>query len=93
MTNKELIETAKDAMKDMWDVNHGKLLQHEQAAYNCLRLFCDRVQDDSSPFKKILVKKDGGTHHLTDREVARWENDGSIEAGDILYKVVTDTLY
>lgn len=46
-----------------------------------------------SGFKKILVKKDGSTWHLTDAEVELWEKDGSITTGDILYKVVTDTLY
>ena len=46
-----------------------------------------------SGFKKILVKKDGGIWHLTDTEVELWEKDGSITTGDILYKVVTDTLY
>lgn len=45
MTNKELIETAKQAMKDLWELNQGRLLEHEQTAYNCLRLFCERLPE------------------------------------------------
>lgn len=41
MTNKELIETAKQAMKDLLATSGGKMLEHEQTAYNCLRLFCE----------------------------------------------------
>jgi hypothetical protein len=44
-------------------------------------------------FKKILVKTNGTTWYLSDDEVEIWEKDGSITYGDILYKVVTDTLY
>lgn len=44
-------------------------------------------------FKKILVKNDGSTWYLTDSEVELWEKDGSITTGDVLYKVVEDTLY
>ena len=44
-------------------------------------------------FKKILVKKDGTIWHLSDPEVKAWEKDGSIVPGDILYRVVTDTIY
>ena len=47
----------------------------------------------SNFFKKILKCKDGGTWFLTDEEVKKWEKDGSIKSGDILYRVVTDTLY
>jgi len=44
-------------------------------------------------FKKILVKKDGSTWHLSNSEVKDWEKAGSISPGDILYRIVTDTLY
>ena len=44
-------------------------------------------------FKKTLVKKDGSRWALTDEELKEWEKDGSISKGDILYKVVTDTIY
>lgn len=44
MTNKELIETARQAMEDLWEINQGRLLEHEQTAYNCLRLFCERLE-------------------------------------------------
>ncbi len=46
MTNKELIETANQAMKDLWEFNQGRLLKHEQTAYDCLKLFCERLPDD-----------------------------------------------
>jgi len=42
MSNKELVETAKQAMKDLSAGNN--MLEHEQTAYNCLRLFCERVE-------------------------------------------------
>lgn len=45
MTNNELIETAKETMKDIWELNQGRLLRHEQTAYNCLRLFCERLEE------------------------------------------------
>lgn len=48
MSNNELIETARQAMKDLWDINQGRLLEHEQTAYNCLRLFCDRFCSDEA---------------------------------------------
>ena len=44
-------------------------------------------------FKRILVKQDGGIWHLNTSEVELWEKDGGITTGDILYRVVTDTLY
>ena len=40
MTNIELIEMATQAMKDLSATN---MLEHEQAAYNCLRLLCGRL--------------------------------------------------
>jgi len=42
MTNKELVETAKQAMKDLSAGNN--MLDYEQTAYNCLRLFCERIE-------------------------------------------------
>lgn len=61
MTNKELIETAKEAMKDLWEINQGRLLEHEQTIYNCLRLFCERLPVDeptgiSEKERKDLLK-------------------------------------
>jgi len=56
MTDKELIETAKQAMKDLWELNQGRLLEHEQTAYNCLRLFCERLEQ---------IEK---SHEITDKE-------------------------
>jgi len=47
----------------------------------------------SNNFKKILKKANSEIWHLTNDEIRSWEKDGSIERGDILYKVVTDTLY
>ena len=44
MTNPELIETAKQAMSDLLSTSQGKMLEHEQSAYNCLRLFCERIE-------------------------------------------------
>ena len=44
MTNRELIETAKQAMSDLLSTSQGKMLEHEQSAYNCLRLFCERIE-------------------------------------------------
>ena len=41
MTNKELIETAKQAMKDLSAAN---MLEHEQTAYNCLHLLCEKAE-------------------------------------------------
>ena len=43
MENKELIKTAKQAMEDLLSMSKGKMLEHEQSAYNCLRLFCERL--------------------------------------------------
>jgi len=45
MTNAELIETAKEAMNDLWELDSGMLLKHEhdQMAYNYLRLFSERL--------------------------------------------------
>ena len=43
--------------------------------------------------KKILIKKDGSRWFLTDEELKVWEKDGSISKGDILYRIITDTLY
>ncbi len=43
MTNKELIECSRQAMNDLWHLSGGKLMEHEQTAYNCLRLLCNRL--------------------------------------------------
>jgi hypothetical protein len=42
MTNKELVQRAKKVMNDLSADNN--MLEHEQAAYNCLRLFCERIE-------------------------------------------------
>ena len=41
MSNTELIETARQAMKDLSATN---MLEHEQTAYNCLRLLCEKAE-------------------------------------------------
>lgn len=51
----------------------------------------DRPSNDV--FNKILKCKDGGTWHLTDKEVEEWEKDGSIKSGDILYRIVETSIY
>lgn len=43
MSNEELIAKSRQAMNDLWHLNSGKLMEHEQAAYNCLRRLCDRL--------------------------------------------------
>lgn len=40
MKNSELVELARQAMKDL---SASNMLEHEQTAYNCLRLLCDRL--------------------------------------------------
>ena len=42
MSNKELDETAKQAMKDLSAGNN--MIEHEQTAYDWLRLFCERIE-------------------------------------------------
>jgi len=42
MTNKELVDLAKTAMEQLSAGNN--MLEHEQTAYNCLRLFCERIE-------------------------------------------------
>lgn len=48
MTDQELIQTAKQAMEDLWNSNNGKLMDYEQSAYNCLRLLCIRLEEVTS---------------------------------------------
>jgi hypothetical protein len=45
MTDQELIQTARQAMEDLWNSNNGKLMDYEQSAYNCLRLLCIRLEE------------------------------------------------
>ena len=42
MTNNELVDVAKTAMEQLSAGNN--MLEHEQTAYNCLRLFCERIE-------------------------------------------------
>jgi hypothetical protein len=42
MSNKELVQRSKEVMNDLSADNN--MLEHEQAAYNCLRLFCERIE-------------------------------------------------
>lgn len=75
MTNPELIETAKDAMKDLWEINQGRLLEHEQTAYNCLRLFCariEKIQAIESMVKGIKAEADHNVEMYQEFDAADW---------------------
>ena len=48
MTNKELVDLAKTAMEQLSAGNN--MLEHEQTAYNCLRLFCERIEQTKKPY-------------------------------------------
>lgn len=54
MTDQELIQTSKQAMDDLWNSNNGNLLDYEQTAYNCLRLLCIRLEEET-----MRIKEDG----------------------------------
>lgn len=62
MTNKELIETARQAMKDLSATN---MLEHERTAYNCLRLLCGRL-DRIERMRPVIedVMEDASRHIL-----------------------------
>jgi hypothetical protein len=51
MSNKELVELSKTAMEQLSAGNN--MLEHEQAAYNCLRLFCERIEQ-TKELKQII---------------------------------------
>jgi hypothetical protein len=51
MTNKELVELSKTAMEQLSAGNN--MLEHEQTAYNCLRLFCERIEQ-TKELKQII---------------------------------------
>lgn len=51
MTNKKLVELAKTAMEQLSAGNN--MLEHEQTAYNCLRLFCERIEQ-TKELKEII---------------------------------------
>lgn len=51
--NKEFIETAKQAMKDLSATN---MLEHEQSAYNCLRLFIKKVENENIEFAEQQLR-------------------------------------
>lgn len=54
MSNKELIETARQAMKDLSATN---MLEHEQTAYNCLRLFCEKAEKAEALIRVLDASK------------------------------------
>jgi hypothetical protein len=53
MSDKELVQRAKEVMNDLSADNN--MLEHEQAAYNCLRLFCERIEQTKSLV--VIIKK------------------------------------
>lgn len=53
MTTQELIQKSKQAMEDLWNLNQGKLLEHEQRAYNCLRLLIKKVESITPVYPTI----------------------------------------
>lgn len=53
MSNKELVQRAKEVMNDLSADNN--MLEHEQAAYNCLRLFCERIEQTKN-LREIIQK-------------------------------------
>lgn len=75
MTNKELIETAKEAMKDLFELNQGRLLEHEQTAYNCLRLFCIRLEKTESILALCEAMRTEAEHNISmyqESDAADW---------------------
>ena len=69
MNNLELSEQAKQALQDLLSITKGQILEHEQSAYNRLRLICERLGEDTTPdlwaglpkgFKFMATDEDGG---------------------------------
>jgi hypothetical protein len=63
MTNRELIETARQAMKDLSAEN---MLEHEQTAYNCLRLLCNRLDKIEIMRPVIEDMREDASMHISD---------------------------
>ena len=70
-----------------------RMTQGEDTPEITIDKLCDLHNVIDSDFKKTLVCKDGGTWHLSDKEVKIWESGGSINKGDVLYKTVIAKLY
>ena len=67
MTDQELIQTAKQAMEDLWNSNNGKLMDYEQSAYNCLRLLCEKVEEPCIPV--FVTTDDSGHWYIVPQEL------------------------
>jgi hypothetical protein len=63
MTNNELIKTATQAMKDLSAAN---MLEHEQTAYNCLRLLCARLDKIEIMRPVIEDMRESASGHISD---------------------------
>ncbi len=74
MKNKELIETARQAMKDLIATN---MLEHEQTAYNCLRLFCEKAEKAEALIRVLDASK---TEHELPNNYGFEFNSGFVEA-------------
>lgn len=66
MSNEELIAQSRQAMNDLWHLNSGKLLEHEQAAYNCLRRLCDRLDRIEIVRPIIEDMRDDASEHISE---------------------------
>ena len=80
MTNNELIETAKQAMKDLSATN---MLEHEQTAYNCLRLFCERLGPADSFAKKWKALGDDIAVYYEQEKSEEHEEGDLIAIGEV----------
>lgn len=72
MTNEQLIEQAKEAMKQL---SASPMLEHEQSAYNCLRLFCKRLEKIQLIHKLVEDNKECATfniQYMQEPEAADW---------------------
>jgi hypothetical protein len=67
MSNKELVELSKTAMEQLSAGNN--MLEHEQTAYNCLRLFCERIEQT----KNLVVIMQKLEMYVTESELRKQE--------------------
>jgi hypothetical protein len=70
MSNKELVEAAKQAMQYLCKPSIA--LKEKQAAYNCLRLFCERIEQTNCLKETITSIQSKATKNLLD---GQGEND------------------
>jgi len=66
MKNTELIELSRQAMNNLWHLNGGKLLEHEQTAYNCLRLLCNRLDKIEIVRQLLKICREDASTNISD---------------------------